>query len=161
MNKPTVNGGIEMSDRGQKAYDYFMQGYNCCQAVVLAYNDLTGLDEKTTSLIASGFGGGIGRTRNVCGTVSGMVMAANMIKGYSDPKDTNGKKETYQMIQKLINKFKEQNGSIICAELLGLKPMENSEATPSPRTDEYYKKRPCPLLCKDAVEILEEYLNKT
>lgn len=147
-----------MSDRGQKAYDYFMQGYNCCQAVVLAYSDLTGLDETTASLIASGFGGGIGRTRNVCGTVSGMVMVANMLKGYSSPTDTDGKKETYQMVQQLLEKFKEQNGSIICAELLGLKPMENSEATPSPRTDEYYKKRPCPLLCKDAAEILEEYL---
>ncbi|MEE0859437.1 MAG: C-GCAxxG-C-C family protein [Acutalibacteraceae bacterium] len=148
-----------MSDRGQKAYDYFMQGYNCSQAVLLAFSDLTGLDEKTASLVASGFGGGIGRTRNVCGTVSGMVMAANMIKGYSDPKDNTGKKETYEMVQNLLEKFKEQNGSIICAELLGLKPMENSSPNPSERTDEYYKKRPCPLLCKDATEILEEYLN--
>ncbi len=149
-----------MSNRGQKAYDYFMEGYNCCQAVVLAYSDLTGLNEETASLIASGFGGGIGRTRSVCGTVSGMVMVANMLRGYSDPKDSAGKKETYQMIQHLLNKFKEQNGSIICAELLGLKPMESTNPTPSARTDEYYKKRPCPLLCKDAAEILESYLEE-
>ncbi|MEE0266069.1 MAG: C-GCAxxG-C-C family protein [Acutalibacteraceae bacterium] len=149
-----------MSDRGQKAYDYFMQGYNCCQAVVLAYSDLTGLNDETGSLIASGFGGGIGRTRSVCGTVSGMVMVANMLRGYSDPKDSAGKKETYQMIQQLLDKFKEQNGSIICAELLGLKPMESTNPTPSERTDEYYKKRPCPLLCKDAAEILESYLEE-
>lgn len=149
-----------MSSRGQKAYDYFMQGYNCCQAVVLAYSDLTGLNDETASLIASGFGGGIGRTRSVCGTVSGMVMVANMLRGYSDPKDSVGKKETYQMIQYLLNKFKEQNGSIICAELLGLKPTESTPPTPSERTDEYYKKRPCPLLCKDAAEILENYLEE-
>lgn len=149
-----------MSDRGQKAYNYFMQGYNCSQAVLLAFSDLTGLDEKTACMIASGFGGGIGRTRNVCGTVTGMVMAADMIKGYSDPKDNSGKKHTYEMVQNLIEKFKEQNGSIVCAELLGLKPMENNSPTPSQRTDEYYKKRPCPLLCKDATEILEAYLKE-
>ncbi|MBQ1992022.1 MAG: C_GCAxxG_C_C family protein [Clostridia bacterium] len=149
-----------MSDRGQKAYDYFKQGYNCSQAVLLAFSDLTGLDEKTSALIASGFGGGIGRTRNVCGTVTGMVMAANMIKGYSCPTDNVSKKETYEMVQQLLNKFKEQNGSIVCAELLGLKPAENSSSTPSERTQEYYQKRPCPLLCKDATEILESYLQE-
>ncbi|MEF2919808.1 MAG: C-GCAxxG-C-C family protein [Acutalibacteraceae bacterium] len=149
-----------MSDRGQKAYDYFKQGYNCSQAVLLAFSDLTGLDEKTSALIASGFGGGIGRTRNVCGTVTGMVMAANMIQGYSCPTDNVSKKETYEMVQQLLNKFKEQNGSIVCAELLGLKPAENSSSTPSERTQEYYQKRPCPLLCKDATEILESYLQE-
>ena len=149
-----------MSDRGQKAYDYFKQGYNCSQAVLLAFSDLTGLDEKTSALIASGFGGGIGRTRNVCGTVTGMVMVANMIKGYSCPTDNVSKKETYEMVQQLLNKFKEQNGSIVCAELLGLKPAENSSSTPSERTQEYYQKRPCPLLCKDATEILESYLQE-
>ncbi len=149
-----------MSNRGQKAYDYFKQGYNCSQAVLLAFSDLTGLDEKTSALIASGFGGGIGRTRNVCGTVSGMVMAASMIKGYDSPTDNVAKKEAYEMVQQLLNKFKEQNGSIICAELLGLNPIESSSSTPSQRTQEYYKKRPCPLLCKDAAEILENYLSE-
>lgn len=148
-----------MSERGQKAYDYFTNGYNCTQSVLLAFSDLTGLDDETASLIASGFGGGIGRTRNVCGTVTGMLMAANLIKGYSQPTDNKGKKETYAMVQALLNKFKEQNGSIICAELLGLKPKEETNPVPSQRTNEYYKKRPCPLLCKDAAEILEEYLN--
>lgn len=82
-----------MSQRGQKAYDYFMNGYNCTQSVLLAFSDLTGLDDETASLIASGFGGGIGRTRNVCGTVTGMLMAANLLKGYSQPADNKGKKK--------------------------------------------------------------------
>lgn len=149
-----------MSNRGQKAYDYFKQGYNCSQSVLLAFKDLTGLDEKTSALIASGFGGGIGRTRNVCGTVLGMVMAASMIKGYDSPTDNVAKKEAYEMVQQLLNSFKEKNGSIICAELLGLKPKEDNSSTPSPRTNEYYQKRPCQLLCKDAAEILEDYLSK-
>jgi len=148
-----------MSERGQKAYDYFLSGYNCAQAVLLAFSDLTGLDNKTAALIASGFGAGIGRTRNICGTVSGMIMAANMLNGYSDPKNVENKKETYAMVQTLLDMFKEHNGSIICAELLGLKPKENINPMPDKRTAEYYKKRPCPELCKIAVEILEEYIS--
>ena len=86
-----------MSERGQKAYDYFMQGYNCAQAVLLAFSDLTGLDEKTAALVASGFGAGIGKTRNVCGTVTGMIMAADLINGYENPKDSNAKETALVM----------------------------------------------------------------
>lgn len=148
-----------MSERGQKAYDYFMQGYNCAQAVLLAFSDLTGLDEKTAVLVASGFGAGIGKTRNVCGTVTGMIMAADLINGYENPKDSNAKIRTYDMVQSLLNEFKAENGSIICAELLGLKPMEDTSPVPNKRTGEYYKKRPCPELCRQSAEILENYLN--
>ncbi|MGO5077196.1 C-GCAxxG-C-C family protein [Oscillospiraceae bacterium LCP25S3_E3] len=147
-----------MSERGQKAYDYFMQGYNCAQAVLLAFSDLTGLNEKTAALVASGFGAGIGKTRNVCGTVTGMIMAADLINGYENPKDSNAKIHTYDMVQNLLNEFKAENGSIICAELLGLKPMEDTSPVPNKRTGEYYKKRPCPELCRQAAEILENYL---
>ena len=149
---------VDKKVRVAKAREFFLKGYNCSQSVFCAFSDMYSIPEDLSLKLSASFGGGIGRTRSVCGTVSGMVMVANLLKGYSDPKDTDGKKETYQMVQQLLNKFKEQNGSIICAELLGLKPKEDSSATPSPRTDEYYKKRPCPLLCKDAVEILEEYL---
>ena len=93
-----------MSERGQKAYDYFMQGYNCAQAVLLAFGDLTGLDEKTAALVASGFGAGIGKTRNVCGTVTGMIMAADLINGYENPKDSNAKKYDEVSIQEVIDK---------------------------------------------------------
>lgn len=149
-----------MSKRGDIAYNNFLNGYNCSQSVLLAYSDLTGLDEKTATLIASGFGGGIGRTRNVCGTVIGMIMTASLLNGYSKPKDFESKKETYSMVQELMNRFKEQNGSIVCAELLGLKPKENNSPIPSHRTPEYYKKRPCPTLCKISTEILENYLKE-
>ena len=140
-----------MSKRGEEAYNNFLKGYNCAQAVLLAMSDVTGLDKETTLRITSGYGGGIGRTRSVCGTVNGMVMAANMICGCVSPSDSIGKQRINALVQELLEEFKKQNGSIICAELLGLKPMENPEFAGR-------KKRPCPLLCKDAAEILEKHL---
>ncbi|MCH5325099.1 MAG: C_GCAxxG_C_C family protein [Eubacterium sp.] len=146
-----------MSERGEKAKQMFLSGYNCAQSVLIAFSDMTGLDEKTSALIASGFGGGIGRMREVCGTLCGAFMAAGIINGYDMPADFDNKARTYKMIQELAARFKEKNGSIICKELLGLSQPEHSYI-PEKRTDEYYKKRPCPELAKQAAKILEEYL---
>ncbi len=146
-----------MGSRGEKAKQLFLKGYNCAQAVLIAFSDMTGLDEKTSALIASGFGGGIGRMREVCGTLCGAFMAAGIINGYDKPADFDNKARTYKMIQELAARFKEKNGSIICKELLGLKSAENTYI-PEKRTAEYYKKRPCPELAKQAADILEEYL---
>ena len=145
-----------MSIRGDKAKGYFTRGYNCAQSVLMTFSDITGLDEKTSAMLSSGFGGGMGRMREVCGAVSGMFMAASIVHGYDDPGDTEGKKRTYAMIQTLAEKFKEKNKSIICRELLGLDKPEGTHI-PEQRTAEYYKKRPCGDLVKDAAEVLEEY----
>lgn len=145
-----------MSERGNKAREYFEQGYNCSQSVLMTFSDITGIDEKTSAMLSSGFGGGMGRMREVCGAVSGMFMAASIVSGYDDPSDSEGKKRTYAMIQSLAEKFKAQNGSIICKELLGLDKPEGTHI-PEQRTAEYYKKRPCSDLVKNAAEILEEY----
>ena len=146
-----------MGEHGKKAKELFMSGYNCSQAVLISFSDVTGLDEKTAAMLASGFGGGIGRMREVCGTVSGMVMVLSLATGYSDPADNDGKKDTYAAVQALADKFKEQNGSIICRELLGLEKPEGTHI-PEKRTAEYYKKRPCADLAQMAADILEEYL---
>jgi C_GCAxxG_C_C family probable redox protein len=112
-------------DRAQKAKDNFLKGYNCAQAVALAFSDLTPLDEKTTARAASAFGGGMGRLREVCGAVSGAFMAAALVEGYDDPKNNVGKTELYRKIQELAARFKEENGSIVCRELLsGVKGAE-------------------------------------
>ena len=145
--------------RGEKAKALFEEGYNCSQAVVLSFSDILGIDEKTLSLLASGFGGGMGRMREVCGAVSGMFMAANLLNGYSSPADDEKKKATYAMIQELAAQFKSENGSIICRELLGLKAPEGTHV-PEKRTDEYYKKRPCGELCYIAADILDKYLKE-
>ena len=112
------------------------------------------MDEKTAAKLASSFGGGMGCLREVCGAVSGMFMVTGMLYGYDDPKAPEEKKEHYGKIQELAAKFKEQNGSIVCRELLGLDGGANRQ-TPELRTAEYYKKRPCKELVGMAAEILE------
>ncbi len=138
--------------------NYFKQGYNCSQSVVLTFIDEIGLDKEKALMISSSFGGGMGRQREVCGAVSGMLIVLGTIKGYYKVDNHTEKAEYYALIQNLCNKFKEINGSIICRELLGLSAPSNP--TPEKRTDAYYKKRPCASLVGDAVEILENYLNK-
>ncbi len=145
-----------MSKR-ELAEGYFKEGYNCAQAVALAFLEELNLPKKTVAMLASGFGGGFGRLREVCGAVSGMVIVLGALEGSFDGGDSASKAETYRKVQGLIGKFKEQNGSYVCKELLGLAKPEGTYI-PENRTDEYYKKRPCSLLVGDAAEILENYL---
>ena len=147
------------SKYGQIAEENFLRGYNCTQAVVLAFSDLHGMDEKTAARLSSSFGAGMGRLREVCGTVSGMFLVAGMLYGYEEPKDYQGKKEHYERIQQLARAFEEQNGSIVCRELLGLNKKKD-EPAPEQRTEEYYKKRPCGKLVHMAAAIMEEYIKE-
>ena len=101
----------------------------------------------------------MGRLREVCGTFSGAVIVVNALYGYSDPKNVQAKAELYSLIQELGAQFRRDNGSIICKELLGLSRPEGSPI-PEARTDEYYKKRPCPELCRYSANMLEEYIGE-
>ena len=147
-----------MSEKSEKAKELFKQGYNCSQAVLGVFCEELGLDFDTAMKLASSFGGGMGRMREVCGTVSGMFMAAGL--AFASSSDSASEKgEHYKRIQELAKRFKDKNGSIICRELL--QGVETSTSpTPSERTETYYKKRPCVELVGDSVEIFEEYLKK-
>lgn len=148
-----------MSVKGDRAYELFKEGYNCSQAVFGAFAEELGVDFSTAVKMASGLGGGIGRMREVCGTFTGLTLAASLIYGYSDPSDTETKKELYEKIRTLGDRFREENGSIICRELLGLQAAEKS-AVPEARTAEYYKKRPCAELCRYAADLLDEFIKE-
>lgn len=143
--------------KGELAYNNFLSGYNCTQSVAVAFAEELGLDEKTAARLSSGFGGGMGRLREVCGTFSGVVFVLSSLYGYSEPKDLDAKKALYEKIRACAAKFQADNGSIICRVLLGLEKAEES-ATPASRTPEYYKKRPCPELCRYAADLLEEFI---
>ncbi len=147
-----------MSTKGDMAKQYFLEGYNCSQAVLLAFAEDLGIEKKTAVMISSGFGGGIGRMREVCGAVSGMVMAAGLKYGSDNPKNFEAKKELYKKIQKLAEEFRKDNGSIICKDLLGLSEKEKITSTPEKRTAEYYKKRPCPELVKFAADLVDKFI---
>jgi len=138
----------------EAAMEYFKQGYNCAQAVAMAFCDVTGLTEEESAKMASSFGGGLGRMREVCGAVSGMALVVGILYGYSDPKDLEAKKDHYALVQKLAGKFREANGSIVCRELLG--DHSAIRSAPDARTEEYYKKRPCVELVGMAADILDE-----
>ncbi len=142
------------------ALRHFTNGANCAQAVVMAYADELGMDEKTAARLASSFGGGIGRLREVCGAVSGMMMVYGLLKGYDDLKDPDAKKAHYANVQALANAFREQNGSIICRELLSLKKDENSDPTPTPRTSAAFHARPCFGFVATAARLLDEKLKE-
>ena len=142
--------------RGEIAESYFKKGFNCAQSVVMAFHGETGLSEEASAKLASSFGGGLGRMREVCGAVSGMAIVLGILYGYDDPSVPNASRDHYALVQALAGKFREANGSIVCRELLGGSP--SVAATPEPRTAEYYKKRPCPELVRLSADILEEYI---
>ena len=145
--------------RREAAMANFMKGYNCSQSVVLAFADMIDIDEATLSKLSSSFGGGMGRLREVCGSVSGMFMVAGLLYGYDGPETGQLKADHYARIQELAKRFEEKHGSIVCRELLGLS-VRHDVPVPEARTSEYYKKRPCPEIIGDAAEILEQFINE-
>ena len=139
----------------ERAVELFVEGYNCAQAVAAAFGDLTGLDEKTAAKMASCFGGGMGRMREVCGAVSGMLMVAGVLYGYDDPKATTEKRELYAQVQAMAGQFREELGSIVCRDLLKNPP---SDPNPTPRTEQFYKDRPCARMVATAARIMDEFI---
>ena len=150
----------ELDERVERAVENFMQGYGCCQSVVAAFADLYGLDDTLAKKIAAGFGGGVGRLRMMCGAVSGIVMLVGLDCGQTEGSDREGKSACYKVVQDLLAKSKAENGSIICAEILGLKGHEKAASSyvASARTAEYYKPRPCAAKVESAARIFDNYL---
>ena len=145
-------------DHSNRAADLFLSGSNCAQAVLLAFSDVTELDEKTAATLSSSFGGGMGRLREVCGAVSGMLMVAGLLYGYAEPGEKDcDKKAHYQRVQYLAGQFREEVGSIVCREILKNPP---STPDPSPRTAEYYATRPCARMVMTAARILDRYIEE-
>lgn len=137
-----------MSERGERAEALFKSGYNCSQAVLMAFDDMIPITEEEAAKLASPFGGGMGRMREVCGAFSGMLMVLGFVDGSVD---ASGRNEIYARTQELAKRYRDMNGSIVCGELLGTKPMPDGVKL---------KKRPCSAIVKSAVEILEAYLQE-
>ncbi len=178
---------IVPEERAERAKEYFKNGYNCCQAVLLAFSDVFETAPEQLAALGSGFGGGMGRLREVCGAVSAMTLATGFISPAVNPKEMDRRTANYALVQKLAGEFREENGSIVCKELLGLVPQQAAAAEgareilkqvqddsgtlrmtegtagqepprPSERTAEYYKKRPCAELVAGSARILAKEL---
>ena len=152
---------MNVEERVERARNYFLEGYNCAQAVVMAFDDVMLMDVVALARLTAPFGGGMGRMREVCGTVSGMTFVAGALAPSADPKNLEERKNNYALVQYFADAFRRENGDIVCRRLLGLEPMvEKSEtAMPSERTTEYYKKRPCVEYVACAARIVAEYIN--
>lgn len=148
-----------MADHAQLARELFERGYNCAQAVACAYSAELGLEEERVSRMVSSFGGGFGKLREVCGAVSGAAFVLGTLRGYGDPKAADEKAAHYARVQDFAARFKAENGSIICRELLeGIALKQESTPVPETRSEEYYRVRPCARFVKTAARIVEAML---
>ena len=139
--------------RVARAKEFFHQGFNCSQSVFAACADLYGIEDEALALrLSASFGGGIGRMRQTCGAACGMFMLAGLENGSATPHDTEGKMLNYSLVQNLAAQFKDENGSLICSELLGIAPKPQNPM-PEARTEAYYQKRPCAEMVASAVRI--------
>ena len=172
----------ETERRANMAVAYFKQGYNCAQSVALAFADLYGLSESLMARLSASFGGGIGRMRETCGAACAMFLLAGLEVPDADDSPLGDvdrdafnpypsqevKRKNYEVVQRLASDFRAQTGSIVCRELLGLNkrradgtlPEIQIVATPEPRTDEYYRKRPCIRMVETAARIYMRYLQE-
>lgn len=157
MKKINDHECIKSISGADEAERLFRQGYNCSQSVFAAFADIVGMTTGQAAKLASPFGAGFGKMREVCGAVSGMTMLAGYLLGYTDPADQTGKMELYARVQDMCRAFEETEGSLICRELLGLKKGEDLEE-PAVRTEEYYSSRPCVRACRRAAEIAEQFI---
>ncbi len=134
-----------------------MQGFNCAQSVFAAYADIFDIDFETALKMSGALGGGVGRMREVCGTVLSMSLIAGLKEGNADPDNEEAKAHIYELVRRMSGMFKERQGTIICREILGMEGMEESPA-PTPRTPDFYKKRPCAGIVECAAQIIDEVL---
>lgn len=149
---------MNKSSKAEYAKTLFEQGANCAQAVAGAFAAEIGMSEAEVFKLAGGFGGGVGRMREVCGAASGMVLIMNLLYGSSDISDKNAKDEHYARVQSVLKEFKEKNGSLICRELLGLDKDGEVTHRSEERNAKYYQTRPCSEIVANAAEIMEKYI---
>lgn len=144
---------MDNEQRILRAVELFKMGYNCAQSVTAAFADEYGYTEEQALKMSASFGGGIGRMRETCGAACGMFILAGLETGSIDATDREGKARNYVFVQELAEAFCQENGSLICAELLGLRERKPQEPKPEERTAVYYAKRPCAQMVESAARI--------
>ena len=147
-------------ERIKMAVSLFKEGFNCSQSVVAAFADKYGFTREQALKMSASFGGGIGRMRETCGAACGLFLLAGLETGATEGADRDGKAANYAWVQELAEEFKQRNGALRCADLLGLSKKEPVVSTPEARTDQYYAKRPCVKMVEEAARIWCEYLQK-
>lgn len=136
------------------ALAYFSKGYNCSQAVLLAFARELGLTEGQAARLGASFGGGVARLKDICGAVSAMALVTGLQEGYEDPTDAEAKAVHYERVRALIGEFEAENGSRLCRELLDghpEPPLEPGQAKPTHNPA-------CYKFVGDAAQIMEAHV---
>ena len=145
--------------RSELAKEYFLKGYNCAQATLLAFKDLFPIDENGLAKLVSPLGGGIARLRETCGVITSISLVIGQVYGYSDASSDTNKQKTYQITQEILLKFEKEFGSLCCRDLLN-KTNKHDTYIPSVRDANFYASRPCLKYIMFGVDLLDEYLKK-
>ena len=144
-----------MTEHEKKALTVFEERYNCAQAVFITFAEELGLDSKTAFKIATAFGGGMGRKQEVCGAVTGALMALGLKHGRGEGEPKEKMDFTYQKTRELIDEFSAIHGSPRCRDLLGcdLLTVEGQTAF-----TEKNLRKDCEAYVATACRLLEKYL---
>lgn len=150
-----------VEERDRMAREYFRDGYNCCQSVLLAFKDVIDLPADKIAAISAGFGGGMGRLREICGAMSASVFMAGVISPSSEPSNHAERTANYALVQQFAARFREEQGSIVCRELLGIRSGQKESPAPSERTGQWYTSRPCERIVGAAARMIAEKLEES
>lgn len=147
---------INIEERAEKARKLFAEGYNCSQAVVLAYADCFGVDRDLAATLAAPLGGGVGRMREVCGAVTGMALVAGLRYPANNPADKEAKMRNYAVVKEVGTRFSDKFGSVVCRELLGLTPEKESGVSTNASSANPVKRCSCAEIVETAARIVGE-----
>jgi C_GCAxxG_C_C family probable redox protein len=144
-----------MTNPVQTAQDMFTKGFNCSQAVFSAYASQLGIDEETALKLASPFGGGVARQGEVCGAVTGALLALGLKRGNAS---LENKEETYRIADEFVKRFQEGHGTILCRDLIGY-DISTPAGLQNARGQKVFTAA-CPGFVKDAAELLADFLDE-
>ena len=144
-----------MVDHKQKALDYFSQKLHCSQSVLAAFAEECGITEEQALKLGSCFGGGM-RKGEVCGAVTGALMALGLLCGQKSAGDTEGRLSSNKVNDLMMDRFKEKCGSYICNDLLGC-DISTDEGKQHCLENKLFTEF-CPKMVANAVEVVEEII---
>jgi C_GCAxxG_C_C family probable redox protein len=147
---------MNTSNRPETAAATMLGGLNCAQSVTKTFAAEMGMDERTATRLAAGFGGGMGRSGYVCGALTGAVCVLGAKFGNAEPSEAAARDKTYAAAGDLLDKFQQAHGSVHCRELTGF-DLRDSEELRRAREQGVFADR-CPLFVRTAATILEEIL---
>lgn len=106
-------------NKSEQAKSYFLSGHNCAQSVLLSFASELHYSTELAEKIAAGFGGGMGKTQQTCGAVTGAIMVLGILQGERVNNSKQLRSESIRSAKELMQAFTEEFGTTRCSELIG------------------------------------------